>query len=630
MHTRLQALLSSLLIASAASAAVPDADAYYQKSVRPVLDRHCVKCHGPIEQKSGLELDHLEVILRGGENGPAVVPGEPEKSPLFTYLREDSDPHMPPRKQIPPEDAAVIRDWIVALGRPGDPAPASAAAEEAPEIPGDPREAIDFLLESHWRTSGVTPAPACDDRTFARRAWLDIAGRIPTTEELEAFLLDGNPDKRAALVDRLLASDEYARHMRDLWDSLLMGPPTGPRADRRRSNGWYDFLENAFRTNRPWNEVIREIIVARPAPENKGAVWFLYERRNEHQRIAEALAPVIYGSRIDCAQCHDHPLAREIHQAHYWGLVSAFSRSTNVDTPDGPAVAESATGGYMNFTNLRKESQPALVVTLNGRAVEESWPAEGTQEEDSPDKYVDASAPAKVPVQSRRARFAEAATTDNPLLAKAFVNHMWAALTGRGIVHPVNEINSRYAPDVPRLLEWLGDDFASNGYNVRRLVRAIVLSRAWQLRAGEAPEGSFAAAIDRPLTAAQLARSWQVAAGRAADDRNDLRKAATTAFPEVMPVVLTTTFQQAGFLSSHPALAKLLADDSPSVKAIAEAADPASAVRQAFLRAFGRLPDADESEAAADVLAACRDNPLEGARQLLWSLITSAEFLLCP
>src|SRR6185503_1813391 len=127
-------------------------------------------------------------------------------------------------------------------------------------------------------------------------------------------------------------------------------------------------LENSFRTNRPWNETVRAMLVARPdKPEEKGAYWFLYDRRDNHQAIAEAVAPLVYGTKIDCAQCHDHPLAREIKQAHYWGLVAAFNRGKNIER--GNEISESAVGGNMNFTNLKKESQPALVVLLTGRTV---------------------------------------------------------------------------------------------------------------------------------------------------------------------------------------------------------------------------------------------------------------------
>src|SRR5689334_1503530 len=177
--------------------------------------------------------------------------------------------------------------------------------------------------------------------------------------------------------------------MRELWDVILMGrPKRGNQEERRMQNGWWAFLENAFRTNRPWNEAVRAMLVARSGkPEDDGASWFLYERRNEYQAIAEAVAPVVYGTKINCAQCHDHPLAREIKQAHYWGLVAAFNRSKNVQ--GGNAVGESAVGGFVNFTNLKKESQPAVMALLNGRTIEEVRPASDQKEKDSDDNYVD-------------------------------------------------------------------------------------------------------------------------------------------------------------------------------------------------------------------------------------------------
>lgn len=159
---------------------------------------------------------------------------------------------------------------------------------------------------------------------------------------------------------------------------------------------------------------MRGFITARPErPEDKGAVWFLFERKNEHQQIAEALAPIIYGTRIDCAQCHDHPLAAEIKQGHYWGLVAAFNRSKNVEA--GPsAVREMASGGFMNFTNLKKESQPASITLLTGKVISEARP----ENDDLSGLYLDPMAKVKVPKFSRRAALAEAATRDNPLLAR--------------------------------------------------------------------------------------------------------------------------------------------------------------------------------------------------------------------
>ena len=148
---------------------------------------------------------------------------------------------------------------------------------------------------------------------------------------------------------------------------------------------WFAFLEDSFRLNRPWNETLRQMIVARPdRPEDRGAVWYLYERENNPQTMAEALAPMVFGLQIKCAQCHDHPLAREIKQGHYRGLVAAFNRSKNIEKGP-PAVAESAVGAFVNFTNLKKESQPAVIAMLTGRAIEEARPAPDAKQDDAPD-----------------------------------------------------------------------------------------------------------------------------------------------------------------------------------------------------------------------------------------------------
>ena len=406
-------ILTSLL-ATAPLFAADDAGALWSGGVQALLDQHCVKCHGPLERKGGLELDTVAAVLKGDEAGAVVVPGKPDESAMIAAFAPGADPHMPPKKQLTEHEIAKVRTWIAALGN-STPAPV-AARPEIPPASTEPVVAIDHFLAAEWQARSITPAPACEDRVFVRRVYLDLAGRIPTREEASAFL---EKNDRTALVDRLLASEEYPRTFREIWDALLMGRNAGRREKRRQENGWFDFLETAFRQDRPWNEVVRVMITARPEKqEDKGALWFLFERRNEFQQMAEAVAPVIYGTRVDCAQCHDHPIAREIKQGHYWGLVAAFNRSKNIEK-GAPAVSESAVGGFVNFTNLKKESQPAVVTMLTGRTIEETRPAPEAKQEDAPDGYVDPAAEVKVPKFSRRAALAEAATRGNPLLARA-------------------------------------------------------------------------------------------------------------------------------------------------------------------------------------------------------------------
>ncbi|HEX2748470.1 MAG TPA: DUF1549 domain-containing protein, partial [Verrucomicrobiales bacterium] len=469
-----------------------------------------------------------------------------------------------------------------------------------------------------------------DDRTWCRRVYLDLAGRIPSAAEMTEFLFSPSGSKRAALVDKLLASEEYPVRMRELWDVLLMGRgKRGGNEDRRQKNGWWTFLENVFKENRPWNQAVRDVLAARPEkPEQKGASWFLFERRNEYQQIAEAVAPVVYGTRIDCAQCHDHPLAREIKQGHYWGLVAAFNRSKNVEGTS--QVSESAVGGFINFTNLKKESQPAVVTLLTGKTVDETRPA-GGKEDDSPDKYVTTSGKMKVPKFSRREAFADAATEGNPLLARAFVNRMWATLLGRGIVNPADEMNERNAPSHPELLDWLAKDFESHHYDIKRFIRGLVLSRVYALGAvkGALPE-TFSAALERPLAGEQIARSWRVAAGLPPND-DTLRRAVIGAMPEVMPKEYNASFQQAQFLTNSPALADILKPSAGNtVERLATLPDAGVRVKEAFLAVLARLPDEEESKQATAFLAGRPDKPAEGMRDLMWALMTGAEFLTMP
>jgi mono/diheme cytochrome c family protein len=597
-----------------------DAAALWAGKVQPLFDVHCVKCHGPIEQKSGLELDTPEAALKGGDEGVVIVAGKPEESRLYQYLARESDPHMPPKKQLSEAEMRVVRDWIQALGAENEAGRKSMPAHEFASI----SEAIDFYIAEGWSSRGEKAAPALDDRTWCRRIYLDLAGRIPTVREVDEFMAAPN---RELLVDRLLATEDYAVHMRELWDVFLMGrPKRKEHEDRRKNKGWWDFLEGSFRENRAWNQTVRELLLARPEKaQDKGAYWFLYERRDEHQVIAEAVAPIVYGTRINCAQCHDHPLAREIRQAHYWGLVAAFNRSKNVRDE---GVAESAIGGYVNFTNLKKESQPAVVTLLNGKTVPETWPDGDKKEEDADDKYLDPKAKVRVPKFSRREAFADAATHENPLLARAFVNRMWAVLLGRGLVHPADEMNARNVPSHPELLDWLAKDFALHGYDIKRFVRGVVLSRVYGLGHGGALPESFAGAIERPLTAEQLARSWAVAAGTSKSD-DDLRRAAVAAIPDVLPKEYNATFQQAQFLENSPVLAAMVKQATASERLSRIQSDP-ERVREVFLMVLGRPANEDEIGVAVDFVKQRAADPAGGMRDLLWALMTSAEFLTMP
>jgi hypothetical protein len=656
-------------------------DRLWSAHVEPLLQRHCTECHSPTKAKSALDLTSLQAILKGGDRGAAVIPGRPDESNLYKFLSADSDPHMPPgrRKKLSEEETGLIKTWIEKLpaasantgpaDAPHDTSSGTAKAAR-PRIswkPSDklaPAQAVDRFLELAWKLDKIEPAKLTSDETFVRRLYLDLAGRVPTRDEAGAFLREKARDKRARLIDSLLAGEEYPRHLREVFDPVLM-ERRGPQwEDKRENHKWFAWLEDAFRRNRPWNEVVRDFIVARPArPEDRGAAWFLYERENSAQAVAEAVAPVVFGVQVKCAQCHDHMVAREIKQAHYWGMVAAFNRSRNVDTPAGPGVAESAIGGFTSFANLKKESQAAKLVFFNGRTVDEAWPKEGVKETDSPELYLvpppekpDGAAnkdkenrrrersvkadQAAVPKFSRREAFADAVTRDNPLLARAMVNRIWAMLFGRGIVHPVDLMDSKHPPSHPELLDWLARDFDRNGYDVKRLVRALCNTRAYQLesrarspKTKPAPPESFARALDKPLTAEQLFRSLLVATGNLPDkdgkaagiSGKELRRAFVARFPDVFPAEYNASLPQAMFLSNSRFLDSLVKPQAGNLAARLVALDNGELrVRQAFATVLGRQPDEEELRECSAYLKP--RSPEAGIQQLLWALLTSVEF----
>lgn len=642
--------------------AVAADDPFWSAHVEPLLQAKCSRCHSPTKSRSGLDLSSFQSILRGGDHGAAVLPGRPDDSPMVRLVEMGSDPHMPPKEQLSREEIDLLRTWVQRLTNSAHSTATASTADPKDPVGTDrvktpksrihpraswtPERAIDAFLAEGWRNQRVQPARATDDASWLRRIHLDLVGRIPTAIERQQFLRDRRKDRRQRVVDALLASPEHARHLAEVMDTVLMGRRGTEWETKRRDNHWQAFLETAFRENRPWDAVVRDLIVARPeGGVDRGAQWFLYERRNNAQAMAEALAPVVFGVQIQCAQCHDHMVAREIKQAHYWGLVAALNRSKNVDTPNGPGVSESAIGGFASFANLRKESQPALMTLFNGRTIPETWPKEGEKESDDAGKYQTPPAPAKespqvvaVPRFSRRASLAEAVTRDNPLLARAMVNRIWALLLGRGLVHPVELMDSKHPASHPELLDWLAADFARNGHDVRRLIRAIVRTRAYQLDSrpshdpAPAPE-TFARAIEKPLTAEQLYRSLRIATGNAggtSETKPDgaeatLRQAFIRQFPDVFPAEYNASLQQAMFLSNSPLFDALLQPrDGNLVSRLEAIQDPGERVRQTFVEVLGRDPDRLERDESLRYLEA---HPgAAGTRHLAWALLTGTEF----
>src|ERR1043166_9038522 len=414
---------------------------------------------------------------------------------------------------------------------------------------------------------------------------------------------------------------------------------SGHGRSSRANDAWKEYLRFAFSTNRHWDEIARDLIVARPSSkELKGAVHFLYAKKNNYQAMAEAVAPAFLGFQLNCAQCHNHPLAPEIKQKHYWGLVAFFNRSKNV-LDDGPAISESAIGGFVKFANLKKESQEALLTFVNDKTIPEKRAGDNEKEDDSSDKYLgEGKKSNKVPKFSRREQLAELVTHDNPLLARSFVNRMWTIIMGRGLVHPSDRMDSSHPPSHPDLLAWLAHDFEQNSYDIRRLVRNICLSETYQLdskwASGSKPQPDlFACGLEKPLRAEVMLRSLLISVGEQPDASGELpgydslERMFNDRFPEVLPTEFTPILRQGLFLTNNKKLDELLKPEKENTTAsLLKLSGPREQVDAAFMKVLGRLPERDEKRATLDFMAERLKNREVAVRELLWALLTSAEF----
>ncbi|MGI9240730.1 MAG: DUF1549 domain-containing protein [Verrucomicrobiales bacterium] len=625
----------------------------WDDDIRPLLAANCSKCHGGAKQKGGLDLRSQDAVLRGGESGAAIVPQKPSESLLIQLVQAGSDPHMPPKKQLAPEEIDTLTQWVAHLGAQMESAvPAGAADRNNPalQLPAgvDPSLATDLYLQAEWQQTSTTPAAPSSDATFVRRIYIDLIGRIPTRAERDAFLADSDSGKRSELIDRLTGSDEHAAHLAEVFNVIFLDREDSRKRKRQDRGAWLDYLRWAFKTNRPWDEIGRDLIVARPgSAQENGASWFLYEQRDDHQEIATRTSATLLGKQVQCAQCHDHPVSPEIEQRHYWGLVSFFSRSLNVKTPEGPRVAERASGGYAKFSNLEGESSETELVMLTGKMIEEP---DGRRDQDTAELY-EIAPPEQwfkklkkdeklkkdlgalpVPKFSRREELANATTVDNPAFPRAIVNRVWAMVFGRGLVHPVDQMDSAHPPSHPELLDWLSRDFAASGYDVRRLIRALTKTQAYQLDFVGPPQGGdglppqdsqFARALDKPLSAEALYRSMRVAAGHGSGEDEAMRANFANTFPELFPEVYSPSVQQAMFVTNGTLIEQLLGDGAPLVGKLVAIGDPAALTEQAFIDILGRLPDTEERERGIAYLAPATPDRV---RQLCWALLAGSEF----
>jgi hypothetical protein len=367
------------------------------------------------------------------------------------------------------------------------------------------QRALDALIEESWRQAGVTPSPPASDGEFLRRVTFDLAGRPPSLGETRVFLADTNPDKRTRLVDRLLASVEFGEQWADRYANLLWHEQV-KRADRRSDpRAW---LVQAFNDNAGYDKISGVILAGRGDVREHGGLTFITDRLQAAgpEGLTASVARVFLGLQIQCAQCHDHPYDARWKQEDFWGLVAYFA---------GTRVRQDETmvGNTMGRTLIIRDEPGVAVMPVRGYT-------EGVIVKPRFLGYQ----PTERPNENLRHVFFRAVMKSD-LFPKAMVTRTWSQLLGHGLVDPWDDLGGENDAQHPPLLNKLAADFRGAGFNIKRLVRQIVLSAAYA-RGAAPPPGvpddprqaeravrAFARAGVRTLSAEQLFRALVVMTG---------------------------------------------------------------------------------------------------------------------
>lgn len=364
---------------------------------------------------------------------------------------------------------------------------------------------IQEQLQAGWAQAGITPSPRADDAEWLRRVHLDLVGHIPSVQEVEKFLADRNRNKRAAEIDRLLDSPEFSRHFATIWTDLLVGRAVRPEVNRP---ALARFLRQSFHDNRPWTEVVYDLVAAEGRTDQNGAANFLVAHLNNGAIPATGIISRLFlGTQLQCAQCHNHPFDHT-KQETFWAFNSFFQQAVVVrDEKYDPTTGRMIVAGIELAT--KASEGPVYFETRNG-LMKVAYPQYGGTRID-PDGRT-----------SRRRELARLMQTEGPGLAPAFVNRMWNQFHGRSFTPVVDDMGPHNPPSHPALLDRLSEEFALSGYDVKQLIRWICNSESYQLtsrfadgnskdnpEAGETP--LFSHVYVKPMSAEQLYDSLVVA-----------------------------------------------------------------------------------------------------------------------
>jgi cytochrome c553 len=641
-HTRALVFAAGLSLAGSAAgfaqtAANPvtlpppaDRSVSFSRDIRPILQVACVRCHARGNDKGGFSIESRESLLKGGDTGPAVVPGQSHDSFLIALVAGLEPDMVMPKKgaRLTGDQIAVLRAWID-QGAVWDPGVTFARAAprnltpRTPDLPDAPTAVsspVDRLLRAYLATHDTKPATRATDRELIRRLTLDVLGELPSPAEVTAFVANPAPDKRTRLVATLLADDRrYAEHWLSFWNDLLRNDYRGTGyidGGRRQITAW---LYAALANNLPYDQFVASLVNPVPGTEGftKGIVWrgVVNASQTPEMQAAQNVSQVFMGVNLKCASCHDS-FINEWQLADAYGLASVYAdrplEMVECDRPTGKNAAMKFLYGDLGSIDAASprgvrldQLMHAMVGPKNGR------------------------------------------------LARTIVNRLWARFVGRGLVEPVDDLEQ--AAWHPDLLDWLAEDLVAHGYDLKRTMAVILTSDAYQRAAVDDSGGTlpyvFRGPEARRLTAEQFVDAVSAVTGiwqKAPDARLNVmllrsrdvpspehtRASLVAANPLMTALgrpnreqVVTTrgaaaTTLQTLELLNGPTLADHL--HRGAERLLASHKSPRLMVEEVFMRALGRTPTAAERTMAAQALGPRPD--AAAVEDLLWSVVMLPEF----
>lgn len=515
-----------------------------------------------------------------------------------------------------------IATWSTAVPR-----PVAVPSQQYESLPRN--NFIDELVYRKLATLNILPSQTCSESQFVRRLYLDAIGRLPTPEELTAYELDSEPNKRSRWVRSVLDQPEYADFWANKWADLLR--PNPYRVGIKATYSLDAWLRDAFRKNLPYDQFVRQIVTAQGSTWRNGAVTIFRDRR-EPEEITTMVSQLFLGVRLECAKCHQHPF--EVYsQADFYGMAAYFAKVGYKGTGLSPPISG---GEEIVFAKDKGEVKHPLT------------------NEVLPPKALTGTSPEPLPSQDPRVSLADwMLSVDNPTFSQVAVNRIWAEVIGVGIVDPVDDLRATNPPSNAALLSSLAIHFRELGFDPKKLLHTIFTSQVYALssqpnESNSADSRNFSRHYRRRLKAEVLSdaisditlqpedfdgmpketRAMQLWTHRT---NSELLDAFARPDPNQDPPcerVVGTTMTQTLHLMNASHIQKRIAADGGRCEQLAKSdKDAATIVSQLYLTIFNRKPDETEISSLEAEFAKPNVDRRRLVEDIMWSMLNSPEFL---